>query len=131
MNQETLALHYGYDKQQFGTMSVPVYQTTAYDFGSAETAANRFALKELGPIYTRLNNPTTDVLEARIAAVENGEAAIATASGQRDHQKGVGAVVAGAQPARGAVHRAVLGHGAHDQGAIGLVCVPDLGCMGR
>ena len=82
MNQETLALHYGYDKQQFGTMSVPIYQTTAYDFGSAETAANRFALKELGPIYTRLNNPTTDVLEARIAAVENGEAAIATASGQ-------------------------------------------------
>ena len=82
MNQETLALHYGYDKQQFGTMSVPVYQTTAYDFGSAETAANRFALKELGPIYTRLNNPTTDVLEARITAVENGEAAIATASGQ-------------------------------------------------
>lgn len=82
MTQETLALHYGYDKQQFGTMSVPVYQTTAYDFGSAETAANRFALKELGPIYTRLNNPTTDVLEARIAALENGEAAIATASGQ-------------------------------------------------
>ncbi len=82
MNQETLALHYGYDKQQFGTMSVPVYQTTAYDFGSAETAANRFALRELGPIYTRLNNPTTDVLESRIAALEGGEAAIATASGQ-------------------------------------------------
>lgn len=82
MEQETLALHYGYDKQAFGTMSVPIYQTTAYDFGSAETAANRFALKELGPIYTRLNNPTTDVLEARIAALEGGEAAIATASGQ-------------------------------------------------
>ena len=82
MTQETLALHHGYDKHHFGTMSVPVYQTTAYDFGSAETAANRFALKELGPIYTRLNNPTTDVLEARIAALENGEAAIATASGQ-------------------------------------------------
>ena len=82
MTQETLALHHGYDKQHFGTMSVPVYQTTAYDFGSAETAANRFALRELGPIYTRLNNPTTDVLEARIAALENGEAAIATASGQ-------------------------------------------------
>lgn len=82
MNQETLALHYGYDKQHFGTMSVPVYQTTAYDFGSAETAANRFALKELGPIYTRLNNPTTDVLESRIAAVEGGEAAIAAATGQ-------------------------------------------------
>ena len=82
MHQETLALHFGYDKQSFGAMSVPVYQTTAYDFGSAETAANRFALRELGPIYTRLNNPTTDVLEKRIAAVENGEAAIATASGQ-------------------------------------------------
>ena len=82
MEQETLALHYGYDKQAFGTMSVPIYQTTAYDFGSAQTAANRFALKELGPIYTRLNNPTTDVLEARIAALEGGEAAIATASGQ-------------------------------------------------
>ncbi len=82
MHQETLALHYGYDKQAFGTMSVPVYQTTAYDFGSAETAADRFALRELGPIYTRLNNPTTDVLEARIAALESAEAAIATASGQ-------------------------------------------------
>ena len=82
MHQETLALHYGYDKQAFGTMSVPVYQTTAYDFGSAETAADRFALRELGPIYTRLNNPTTDVLEARIAALDSGEAAIATASGQ-------------------------------------------------
>ena len=82
MHQETLALHFGYDQESFGAMSVPVYQTTAYDFGSAETAANRFALRELGPIYTRLNNPTTDVLEKRIAAVENGEAAIATASGQ-------------------------------------------------
>ncbi|NCD12968.1 MAG: O-acetylhomoserine aminocarboxypropyltransferase/cysteine synthase [Epsilonproteobacteria bacterium] len=82
MHQETLALHFGYDKENFGAMSVPIYQTTAYDFGSAETAANRFALRELGPIYTRLNNPTTDVLEKRIAAVENGEAAIATASGQ-------------------------------------------------
>jgi O-acetylhomoserine (thiol)-lyase len=82
MTQETLALHHGYDKRGFGTMSVPIYQTTAYDFETAEHAANLFALKELGPIYTRLNNPTTDVLEARIAALENGEAAIATASGQ-------------------------------------------------
>ncbi len=82
MTQETLALHHGYDKQAFGTMSVPIYQTTAYDFETAETAADRFALRELGPIYTRLNNPTTDVLEARIAALENGEAGIATASGQ-------------------------------------------------
>jgi O-acetylhomoserine (thiol)-lyase len=81
VTQETQALHVGYEKNDFGTMSVPIYQTTAYDFGSAERAANLFALKELGPIYTRLNNPTTDVFEARMAAVENGEAALATASG--------------------------------------------------
>jgi O-acetylhomoserine (thiol)-lyase len=63
-------------------MAVPIYQTTAYDFGSAETAAARFALSELGPIYTRLNNPTTDVLETRVAALEGGAAAVAVASGQ-------------------------------------------------
>jgi len=82
MTQETLALHYGYEKESTGSMAVPLYQTTAYDFGSAETAANRFALKELGPIYTRLNNPTTEVFENRFASVEGGEAALATASGQ-------------------------------------------------
>ncbi|MDX1808131.1 MAG: aminotransferase class I/II-fold pyridoxal phosphate-dependent enzyme [Sulfurospirillaceae bacterium] len=82
MTQETLAIHNGYDKNDFGTMAVPLYQTTAYDFGSAETAANRFALKELGPIYTRLNNPTTDIFESRMAALEGGEASIAAASGQ-------------------------------------------------
>jgi O-acetylhomoserine (thiol)-lyase len=82
MTQETLALHYGYNKDNAGAMAVPLYQTTAYDFGSAETAANRFALKELGPIYTRLNNPTTEVFENRFAAVEGGEAGLATASGQ-------------------------------------------------
>ncbi len=82
MTQETLALHHGYEKNDFGTMAVPLYQTTAYDFGSAERAANLFALRELGPIYTRLNNPTTEVLESRIAAVEGGEATLATSSGQ-------------------------------------------------
>lgn len=83
MTQETLALHHGYDKKaSFSTMAVPLFQTTAYDFETAERAANLFALKELGPIYTRLNNPTTDVFEARVAALEDGEAAIATASGQ-------------------------------------------------
>lgn len=83
MNQETLALHHGYDKKaSFNTMAVPLFQTTAYDFETADKAANLFALKELGPIYTRLNNPTTDVFEARVAALEGGEAAIATASGQ-------------------------------------------------
>lgn len=82
MKQQTNALHFGYDKQAYGTMSVPIYQTTAYDFGTTEVAANRFALKELGVIYTRLNNPTTEVLENRLASLENGEASIATASGQ-------------------------------------------------
>jgi len=82
MTQETLALHYGYEKGDFGTMAVPLYQTSAYDFGNAETAANRFSLKELGPIYTRLNNPTTEIFEKRMAAIEGGETAVATASGQ-------------------------------------------------
>ncbi len=83
MNQETLALHSGYHQEGLGTMAVPLYQTTAYDFKTAERAANLFALKELGPIYTRLNNPTTEILETRIASVEKGgAAAIATSSGQ-------------------------------------------------
>ncbi|WP_169941477.1 O-acetylhomoserine aminocarboxypropyltransferase/cysteine synthase family protein [Campylobacter sp. RM15925] len=83
MKQETIATHFGYDsKTGTGSMAIPLYQTTAYNFGTAETAANRFALAELGPIYTRLNNPTTDIFEARAAALENGVAAIATASGQ-------------------------------------------------
>ena len=82
MKEQTLALHYGYNKDEYKTMAVPIYQTTAYDFETAERAANLFALKELGPIYTRLNNPTTEVLENRIAALEKGAAAIATSSGQ-------------------------------------------------
>lgn len=82
MKAKTLAVQAGYNKDSNGTMSVPIYQTTAFDFGSAETAANRFALTEFGPIYTRLNNPTTDIFEARIAALEEGAAAVAVASGQ-------------------------------------------------
>ena len=83
MQKETLATHYGYDtKVGTGAMAVPIYQSTAFDFGSAETAANRFALKELGPIYSRLTNPTLDVFESRIAALESGKAGISTSSGQ-------------------------------------------------
>ncbi len=82
MTQETLALRAGYDKGEFGTMSVPIYQSTAYDFGTAKKAADRFALENLGPIYTRLNNPTTSIFENRVAAVEGGESAVATATGQ-------------------------------------------------
>ena len=61
---------------------MPIYQTTSYQFQSAEHAANLFALKELGNIYTRIMNPTTDVLEKRVAALEGGVAALALASGQ-------------------------------------------------
>ena len=81
MDIQTLALHEGYDKDTQGTMAVPIYQTTAYEFRDVEHAANLFALKELGNIYTRLNNPTTDVFEKRFAALEGGEAALATSSG--------------------------------------------------
>jgi O-acetylhomoserine (thiol)-lyase len=82
MEKETIALHAGYNtKQGFGTMSVPIYQSTAYAFRDAEHAANLFALKELGPIYSRLTNPTNDILEARFAELEGGAAAIAVASG--------------------------------------------------
>lgn len=81
MKENTLAIHAGYDKDAMGTMAVPIYQTTAYEFRDTEHAANLFALKELGNIYTRLMNPTTDVFEKRFAALEGGEAAIATASG--------------------------------------------------
>ena len=65
-----------------GARAVPIYQTTSYAFKSTEHAANLFALKEFGNIYTRLMNPTTDVLEQRIAAIEGGTGALAVASGQ-------------------------------------------------
>lgn len=81
MDLQTKALHAGYEKDSQGTMAVPIYQTTAYEFRDVEHAANLFALKELGNIYTRLNNPTTDVFEKRFAELEGGAAAIATSSG--------------------------------------------------
>ncbi|MBD3823284.1 MAG: O-acetylhomoserine aminocarboxypropyltransferase/cysteine synthase [Epsilonproteobacteria bacterium] len=81
MDLQTLALHAGYDKDTQSTMAVPIYQTTAYEFRDVEHAANLFALKELGNIYTRLNNPTTDVFEKRFASLEGGEAGLATSSG--------------------------------------------------
>lgn len=83
MQKETIAVHGGYDnKEGWGTMSVPIAQTTAYAFRDAEHAANLFALKELGPIYSRLTNPTNEVLEKRFAELEGGAAAICVASGQ-------------------------------------------------
>lgn len=81
MQDKTKALHVGYEKDQNATMAVPIYQSTAYEFRDSTHAANLFELKELGNIYTRLMNPTTDVFEKRFAALENGSAAIATSSG--------------------------------------------------
>ena len=82
MQKDTIAIHAGYDKKSGnGEMAIPISQTTAYAFRDAEHAANLFALKELGPIYTRLNNPTNDILEQRYAQLENGAAALVTASG--------------------------------------------------
>ena len=80
---ETLQLHAGQvPDPTTNSRAVPIYQTTSYVFNSAEHGANLFALKEFGNIYTRIMNPTTDVFEQRIAALEGGVAALATASGQ-------------------------------------------------
>ena len=79
----TLALHAGqHPDPTTGSRAVPIYQTTSYVFKSTEHAANLFALKEFGNIYTRLMNPTTDVFEQRIAALEGGTGALGVASGQ-------------------------------------------------
>lgn len=79
---ETLALHAGHDvKQHAGTRAVPIYQTSSYVFRDADHAANLFNLSEPGFIYTRLNNPTNDILEKRLAALEGGVGAVVTASG--------------------------------------------------
>lgn len=80
---ETLQLHAGQQPDPTtGARAVPIYQTTSYNFKSSEHGANLFALKEFGNIYTRIMNPTTDVFEQRMAALEGGVAALATASGQ-------------------------------------------------
>jgi O-acetylhomoserine (thiol)-lyase len=81
-NPETLALHAGQEPDPTtGARAVPIYQTTSYVFQSTQHAADLFALKEFGNIYTRLMNPTTDVWEKRIAALEGGTGALGTSSG--------------------------------------------------
>jgi O-acetylhomoserine (thiol)-lyase len=78
----TQALHAGHDVQSNGgTRAVPIYQSTAYVFKDSDHAANLFALAEPGNIYTRINNPTNDILEQRLAALDGGIAAVVTASG--------------------------------------------------
>jgi O-acetylhomoserine (thiol)-lyase len=83
LHPKTLALHAGWRADPTtGAVAPPIYQTTSYQFRDTEHAANLFALKELGNIYTRIGNPTVDILEQRIAALEGGVAALAVASGQ-------------------------------------------------
>ncbi len=80
---ETLQVHAGQQPAP-GTnaRAVPIYQTTSYTFNDADHGARLFALKEFGNIYTRIMNPTTDVFEQRVAALEGGVAGVATSSGQ-------------------------------------------------
>ena len=81
---DTIAIHSGQETADpaTGARAVPIYQTTSYLFKNTKHAANLFALKEVGNIYTRMMNPTTDIFEKRIAAIEGGAAALAVASGQ-------------------------------------------------
>ncbi|MCE5198867.1 MAG: O-acetylhomoserine aminocarboxypropyltransferase/cysteine synthase family protein [Armatimonadota bacterium] len=79
---DTLALHAGHEVDPTGSRAVPIYQTTSYVFRDTTHAAELFSLETPGFIYTRLQNPTLDVLEKRVAALEGGVAAVATASGQ-------------------------------------------------
>lgn len=79
---ETICLHGGYEPDATNSAAVPIYRTSSYVFNDTEHAANLFALKELGNIYTRLMNPTQDVLEKRVAMLDGGAAAMTTASGQ-------------------------------------------------
>ena len=83
LHLETLAVHAGQQvDSDTGSRAVPIYQTSSYVFKDSSHAANLFALKEFGNIYTRLMNPTTDVLEKRLAALEGGVAGLGLSSGQ-------------------------------------------------
>ncbi|RKH84378.1 O-acetylhomoserine aminocarboxypropyltransferase/cysteine synthase [Corallococcus sp. AB045] len=90
LHPDTLALHAGYSPDPTtGARAVPIYQTTSYRFRDADHAAALFGLKEFGNIYTRIMNPTTDVFEKRIAALEGGVGALAVASGQAAQTLGI------------------------------------------
>lgn len=83
LHPDTLAIHAGWRADpSTGSVAPPIHQTTSYQFRDTDHAARLFALSELGPLYTRLGNPTTTILEDRLAAFEGGAAAVATASGQ-------------------------------------------------
>lgn len=78
---DTRAIHAGYEPNKFGALATPIYQTSTFIFDSAEQGGRRFALEEEGYIYSRLGNPTNTALENKVADLENGEAALSTASG--------------------------------------------------
>src|SRR6056300_1684023 len=83
---ETLQIHAGHTPDSAtNARAVPIYQTTSYTFNNSEHGANLFALKEFGNIYSRIMNPTNDVFEQRIAALEGGAAALAVSSGHAGH----------------------------------------------
>ena len=81
MKRETIALHVGYDGDATKAVAVPIYQTVAFEFDSAEHGAALFNLDVKGNIYTRIGNPTNDVLERRVAALEGGVEALSVSSG--------------------------------------------------
>ncbi|KRL17368.1 O-acetylhomoserine aminocarboxypropyltransferase [Lentilactobacillus rapi DSM 19907 = JCM 15042] len=78
---ETLQVHAGQVVDETGSRAVPIYQTTSYVFDNPEQAAGRFGLTDPGNIYTRLTNPTTDVVDKRVAALEDGTAGVTLATG--------------------------------------------------
>ena len=83
LNFETLQVHAGQEVDPItNSRAVPIYQTTSFTFNSSQHGADLFALKEFGNVYTRIMNPTNDVLEKRLAALEGGVAALVTGSGQ-------------------------------------------------
>ena len=116
-NPETIAIHGGDYRSDPTTnaVAVPIYRTTSYEFTSTDHAANLFALKEFGNIYTRIMNPTNDALEKRVAALEGGLACLTVSSGQTASTFAIldaarrGQPAGGAQPPCGA--RAARGHG--------------------
>jgi O-acetylhomoserine (thiol)-lyase len=81
LKKETIAIHSGFNRDGENTMAVPIYQTTAYKFKNSQYASDLFDLKEIGNIYTRLTNPTTEIFEKRIAELEGGSGGLATSSG--------------------------------------------------
>lgn len=82
MKKETIAIQHGYSKDSAQTMSVPIYQSSAYEFRSSSEAAKRFSLQDIGNIYSRITNTTNEVLENRLSKLENGASALVTSSGQ-------------------------------------------------